>query len=1084
MNIHYERPMFYAEDIAILAQEYYGLPENIQVMALPGEKDLNFRLSTSSAEQDEQYVLKIAHAEESSQVLAMQHAALQHLAQRLPALQLQRVVAAKDGRDLMPINDRQGCPHLMRLLTYLPGQVWAKANPHTPDRLQALGEVLGAVDAALLDFVHPAAQRSLKWDLAQSQWAQDYTRHISSARRKLLVQRHFARYRAQIQPALVHLRHSVIYNDANDYNILVSPRLTPDVLASTSYAIALIDFGDMLHTATICDLAIACAYAMLDMPDPLAAAADVVRGYHHALPLQEEELALLFPLILTRLCVSVTNSAYQQTIEPDNTYLTISERSAWELLEKLEQINLNLAHYTLRAACSYPAVPHSPLLVEWLQEHADEIGNIVLPDLRTAPYIYTDWSVGSLELTNPDDYGDPKKFTRQIWNRMDEAGVQIAIGGYNHARPVYGGDAFRIPSNNGYEWRTVHIGLDVFMDAETPILAPLDGEIHSFANNTAQYDYGPCIVLKHEIKIEKSKFKIQNDADTDVEPFLNSEFVILNFYTLYGHLTEDSLSGLSVGKKLKKGEQIGKMGNYPINGNWPPHLHLQIITDMLDFRGDFNGSCRPSQRDVWLSISPDANLIARIPFAAHSLPLFAFNSSAVSSGQWAETDILSKRRELLGPNLSISYRKKLHIVRGWKQWLYDAEGQRYLDAVNNVPHVGHSHPRVVRAGQAQMAVLNTNTRYLHENLVRYADRLTQTLPAPLRVCYFVNSGSEANELALRLARIHTRQKDMLVVDVGYHGNTSSVVDISSYKFDHKGGLGAPDWVHKLAMPDVYRGAYPANDPQAGYKYAQSAAIAIQQLRSLPPHYQPAQADVRYATERGLAGFICESVLSCGGQIVLPPGYLCEMYRQVHATGGVCIADEVQTGFGRVGSHFWAFQTQGDDIVPDIVTMGKPAGNGHPLGIVVTTPEIAASFNNGLEYFNTFGGNPVSCAIGLAVLDVIRDEGLQANALDTGNYLMDGLRGLMADHPIMGDVRGLGLFSGFELVRERAGKAPATAQASQIVNRMKDHGILLSTDGPYENVIKIKPPLVFDRRNADFVIAMLDKVLREDDIRLS
>jgi 4-aminobutyrate aminotransferase-like enzyme len=376
-----------------------------------------------------------------------------------------------------------------------------------------------------------------------------------------------------------------------------------------------------------------------------------------------------------------------------------------------------------------------------------------------------------------------------------------------------------------------------------------------------------------------------------------------------------------------------------------------------------------------------------------------------------------------------------------------------------------------------MAVLNTNTRYLHEGIVNYAERITATLPAPLRVCFFVNSGSEANELALRLARAHTRQKDMVVVDVGYHGNTTSIVDISPYKHNHKGGMGAPDWVHSVVMPDGYRGEHKANDLLAGSKYARHIADAIEKIQDALPHAQDPHADVKWKTGRNLAGFIAESVLSCGGQIVLPPNYLREAYRITRAAGGVCIADEVQTGFGRVGSHFWAFQTQG--VVPDIVTMGKPAGNGHPLGIVVTTPEIAASFNNGLEYFNTFGGNPVSCAIGLAVLAVIEDEGLQAQALRVGNYLLDGLRSLQTRHELIGDVRGLGLFSGFELVRDRTTLEPATDEATYIVNRMKDHGILLSTDGPHENVIKIKPPLCFDEGNADFMLAMLDKVLGED-----
>jgi len=402
-------------------------------------------------------------------------------------------------------------------------------------------------------------------------------------------------------------------------------------------------------------------------------------------------------------------------------------------------------------------------------------------------------------------------------------------------------------------------------------------------------------------------------------------------------------------------------------------------------------------------------------------------------------------------------------VRGYMQHLYDVEGRRYLDAVNNVPHVGHSHPRVVRAGQRQMAVLNTNTRYLHELLARYAARLVATLPEPLRVVYFVCSGSEANELALRLARAHTGRRGTVVVDVAYHGNTTTLVDISPYKHAGPGGTGAADFVRTVPMPDVYRGPY--RDADAGALYAQHVAEAVTDIQ---------QDGV------GVAAFIAEPLPGCGGQIVPPDGYLAAAYAAARAAGGVCIADEVQTGFGRVGSHFWAFAAQG--VVPDIVTMGKPIGNGHPLGAVVTTPEIAASFDNGMEYFNTFGGNPVSCAIGMAVLDVIEEEGLRAHALRTGTHLMDGLRALMDRHPLIGDVRGQGLFIGVDLVRDRATREPAVAQAAYVANRMRERGVLLSTDGPDHNVLKIKPPLAFTAADADLLVATLDDVLAEDDAR--
>ncbi|HXK05681.1 MAG TPA: aminotransferase class III-fold pyridoxal phosphate-dependent enzyme [Verrucomicrobiae bacterium] len=401
--------------------------------------------------------------------------------------------------------------------------------------------------------------------------------------------------------------------------------------------------------------------------------------------------------------------------------------------------------------------------------------------------------------------------------------------------------------------------------------------------------------------------------------------------------------------------------------------------------------------------------------------------------------LLEARKEHLGPSLSLSYRKPLHITHGWRQRMFDAEGRGYLDCVNNVSHVGHCHPRVAEAAARQMRTLNTNTRYLHEDLAEYIERLTATLPPPLTVAYLVCSGSEANELALRLARAHTGRDDVIVVDTAYHGNTNALIDISPYKFNGPGGRGKPAHVQVVPMPDVYR--RPACGP----------------------------GEVRDAVGRanGVAAFFCESALSCAGQIILPPGYLREAFATVREAGGVCVADEVQTGFGRAGSHFWMFQTQG--VVPDIVTLGKPIGNGHPMGAVITTPQIAASFANGMEYFNTFGGNPVSCAVGLAVLDVIRDEGLQENARETGEYLLAGLKDLAGGHPMIGDVRGQGLFIGIEFVRDRETREPAAEEAAAIVEDAREHGILLSTDGPFHNVIKIKPPLVFTRTDAALLL---------------
>jgi len=426
--------------------------------------------------------------------------------------------------------------------------------------------------------------------------------------------------------------------------------------------------------------------------------------------------------------------------------------------------------------------------------------------------------------------------------------------------------------------------------------------------------------------------------------------------------------------------------------------------------------------------------------------------------------LLARRRRVLGGNLRLSYRDPLHIVRGSMQHLWDAAGRRYLDAYNNVPHVGHCHPRVVQAGQAQMARLNTNTRYLHELTDAYAERLGATLPAGLEVCWFVNSGSEANELALRLARAHTRRRELVVLEHAYHGNTTTLIDISPYKHAGPGGHGPAPWVQAAPLPDLYRDAGLEGGPESG------AGEGTRYLRALD------EIIARAGERGGLCGFIAESWPSVGGQLRLPADYVQAAYARVRAAGGVCIADEVQTGYGRLGGHFWGFEYYG--VVPDIVVLGKPIGNGHPIGAVVTTAAIARSFDDGMEFFSTFGGNTVSCATGLEVLAVVRDEGLQAHAQAVGEGLLARLRALQRRHALVGDVRGAGLFLGVELVADRALRTPATAAASAVVNRMRELGVLAGTEGPHHNVLKIRPPLPFDADDAGLLADALDAALAE------
>jgi 4-aminobutyrate aminotransferase-like enzyme/Ser/Thr protein kinase RdoA (MazF antagonist) len=1003
-------------DASRIAFERYGLEATSQ--SLPGEYDDNFHLLASGARE---FVLKVMHPAREESFVDMQCRALTHLAARAPHIALPRVIPAADGQLFIRAKTEDGASRLVWLLTHLPGVTLAEAKPPSRQLLASLGQLLAEIDSALLDFSHPAANRDLKWDLSRSLWARGFLSFIRSAPRRDLAEQFLNLFEAEAIPQFPHLRSSVIYGDANDHNALVSP---PWPLPRR--VLSLIDFGDMHTGFTVGDPAIAAAYAVLGHENPLPAAAAVLAAYHKTFPLNEHEIAAFYPLMCARLAVSVVNSAHRQSLIPDDPYVTASEAPAWAALERLAKIHPRLAHYTFRSACGLPAVPHAEKIRSWLAENSHSTAPVIRANLREGKCLVLDLSVGSPFVGADPASAAESAMTAKIHAATRAANAAVAVGRYNEPRSVYTSPLFAASPNPTAERRTIHLGIDLFADPGTPVSAPFDATIHAFADNSAPLDYGPVVILKHRA------------ADG------------LDFFSLFGHLSRESLSQLRVGGCVARGQAFARIGAVSENGGWTPHLHFQVILDLLDLATDFPGVAFASQRDLFTSLSPDPNLILGIPENCFSTPGPSLDET------------LTHRRKLLGGNLSISYSHPLKIVRGWRQYLYDDTGRAYLDVYNNVPLVGHSHPRVVAAVKEQLAVLNTNTRYLHDNILRYAERLTALLPAPLKVCYFVNSGTEANELALRLARTHTHREDVIVLEHAYHGHTSTLIDISHYKFNGPGGRGQKPWVHVAPLADDYRGPHRRGDHDLGKKYAAYVAEILEKLQG---------------KGQGIAAYIAETLPSTAGQIVFPQNYLAEVYKHVRAAGGVCIADEVQVGFGRLGTHFWGFETQG--VVPDIAVFGKPIGNAFPLAAVVTTPEIAASFDNGMEFFSTFGGNPVACAAGLAVLDVLRDENLQRNALTVGSAWIRDLQSLQSTHALIGDVRGSGLFLGIDLVNDRLTRAPATDQASYVVNRLRDLGVLAGTDGPFHNVIKLRPPLIFSASDAQLFTSTLAEILRED-----
>ena len=1006
------RPELDTTDALSVLRDHYGLDGTLT--PLPGERDLNFRLDTTDGRH---LVVKASSPDEVDEILDIEVDLVRHIARFTDGFSAD-VVPTSSGDFVVRYTDAAGRAQRIRVVEYLEGGLLADVRPRSEALLYDLGRRLAELDSALGAYPdHPPARIDFDWALGRSGMVMERCLELFQGEELELILGILDAWQRR-EPDFLGLGSQVIHGDVNDHNVLVSaPGDGPRRITG------IIDLGDAHSAPRVFDLGITIAYAILGTADPLMAAAAVTRGFHERTPLSEDEMDVVWALTRARLGASVSISRWRRHQEGQvDSYLTVSERPAWDMIRRLHTVNQRFAEGVIRDACGVSASPRTPALVSWLGSRSFE-------PVMARPASDDEITVLDLSLSSPDlngrDTEDTPDFTRRVFRKMEDDGATLGIGRYLEPRAFYLTDIFAGRGGDPRERRTIHIGIDLFDQAGAAVNAPLAGRVKSVRDNGAGLDYGPTIILEH-------------DAPSGA------------FWTLYGHLERASVEALEEGAEVEAGQTIARIGPYPENGDWPPHLHFQILTDLLDFEGEFPGVALPRERRVWAAFCPDPNLILGLP----------------GDTTFAEPADLRERREaVFGKNLSLSYDPPLHIVRGVGTYLYDPLGRAYLDCVNNVAHVGHEHPDVVRAGQRQMGVLNTNTRYLHERVLEYGERLAALLPDPLSVCFFVTSGSEANELALRMARAHTGRDGVIAIEGGYHGHSQALIDVSHYKHAAPGGTGAPPWVRTVPMPDDYRGRYGRDVMDRADRYAEHVRDAASELG---------------AAGHEVSAFIAESILSCGGQIEPPSGYLQAAYRHARAAGAVCIADEVQIGFGRVGSHMWGFEA--GDAVPDIVTLGKPIGNGHPIGAVVTTPEIAASFANGMEFFSTFGGNPVSAAIGLAVLDVVETDRLKEHAAIVGGTLKANLASLAMRHDCIGDVRGRGLFLGIEFVSDRATRTPAPEIARYVANRAKELGVLLSTDGPDHNVIKIKPPMTFSQQNAERLVTTLDTVLAEDGVR--
>ena len=687
-----------------IPKKYYGLEGSFE--SLPGELDHNWLFTATD---QRQYVLKILSPERTKSWLDFQVSLLNHVKSAMLDLSCPKVIYTLDLEPYFTIEDEiSGHRHFVWMLSWIPGRVWAKVNPKTRSLRTHLGSQLAHLQWALKDFQHPYAQHVLKWDLAQAAWVAPYLNQFPDAEKQSLAHYYFQAFQDIVLPLVDELPTAVNHNDANDYNIVVSNDLLNPSVQS------FIDFGDAVYTFRINDIAIAAAYTTMGLADPLSGLMDIVKGYSSVQPLSPQELKALFPLVGTRLLISVTVAHLNALQNPDNAYLQISANDAWTMLKKWRSYPIPLVEYAVRHAAGLEPCPHHHIWQAWMQTKPAIKPVVDLP--HHPQWQWLDLAVDSLSLGNNKHFIDDQHFEQKINHLLNSPGNPIGIGGYGEIRPFYTTDAYTVSGNEGPQWRTVHLGLDIWMNAGTKVFAPYQGVVHRVKENAGDRNYGPTIILKHQIAQG------------------------LTFYSLFGHLSRASLNMVKEGQWVAAGEEIGAIGPRPENGNWPPHLHFQVLLDVLADDGDFPGVAFPDEKDIWLSICPDP------------LPFSGIHLAPPDKETWTISQILDERKKSIGPNLSISYQNPLHIVRGYQQYLYHQNGRRYLDMVNNVAHVGHEHPVVVEAAQQQIGVLNTNSRYLHPGLVKYASRLLATFPEELAVCYLVNSGSEANELAIRLAK--------------------------------------------------------------------------------------------------------------------------------------------------------------------------------------------------------------------------------------------------------------------------------------------------------------------------------------------
>jgi len=976
----------------------YGI--KVKATQIEGEKDDNFKVEAKN----KSYFFKIYPKKTDEKFVKFQSQLLSHL-KDYKKTGNNNLTSFK--KTYATFSDNENEIRFFRMNDWICGRLWSSVNPISNSLREKLGienaELLLKLSRTKLNYV----RKDFDWDLANFLWIEKFYKKINLKKKYQKTIKNTIENLKKKRSKFQKLRKHLIHNDLNDNNIIVSENLkTPTILG-------LIDFGDCVRSQLINELAVTCTYGIIKSLTPLESAFHIIKGFNSKIKISEDEIDFLYDLILIRISISIVKSALNEKNNPSNKYLQVSKNDMLTIFDKWSKINRELATHFFRHACNFTANINEKKFYKLISQKKSSV-NILFKKNEINKLENLDLSVSSKWLSNElinDIYSFEKKINQNLFSTY--------YGGYLETRAVYDSYDYEKLTDRGFENRTTHLGIDFWVEQKTSVHSIDDGIIKIITNDKTIKGYGGLIIIEHTIED-------------------------LNYYSLYGHLSDQKKSKFNIGDLVSKGEKIAEIGSPKENGGWSPHLHFQIMLTILDYENDFPGVCLQNEKEVWSSICPNPSLVLNIKYLSKNK---------------IDEDILKKlRKKYLSANLKLSYDSPIYFVRGFNQYLYSNSGKKYLDTVNNIAHVGHQNVNIVKAAKQQIGILNTNTRYLHDEIISLSENLVSKFPKKLSKAYFVNSGSEANELAIRISNVYSNCDNYIIMQGGYHGNTNKTIEISNYKYNSIGGRGKTNNIFEIPMPDKFRGKFRGKN--AEIKYFNEFEKIISKAKK---------------NNKKIGAMIVEPIISCGGQIELPGKFLKKCKKILEKENILLIVDEVQTGFGRVGEKYWGFQLH--DVIPDIVTLGKPMGNGHPIGAVICTNEISRRFDNGLEFFSSFGGNTVSCMIANQVIKEIDSKKLQKNAYMTGKYLINGLNELAKKFPVIGDVRGKGLFIGVELVDPNLN--PRMDKAIYLVNRMKELGVLMSNDGLDKNVIKIKPPIIFSKIDVDRLLTLLKKVLEED-----